>query len=216
MTTDFNKNFLDENWWKTATPDDVMAEIKNGADVNAKGTLRDARPLILATKCHKNLQTIRMLIDNGADVNSKSYIDSTPLMFAQDIETVKILIEHGADVNNKNYLEETPLKYAKSPEIAEFLIKHGADVNFTDGLGHSLLMCIRNPKVSEVLIKNGADVNAKDIAGYIALDYAKGLANRKLAKILKSYGSEDRRPFWCKIFPLIEKNKYFLDRSIPW
>ena len=33
--TDVNANFLDADWWKTATVEDIEAEIAKGADVNA-------------------------------------------------------------------------------------------------------------------------------------------------------------------------------------
>jgi ankyrin repeat protein len=42
------------------------------------------------------------------------------------LETIKILIKNGANVNLKNNQGETPLDLAKSKEIKEYLIKHGA------------------------------------------------------------------------------------------
>ena len=34
--TDINANFLNADWWETATVEDVEAEIAKGADVNAE------------------------------------------------------------------------------------------------------------------------------------------------------------------------------------
>jgi len=47
-------------------------------------------------------------------------------------EIAKLLIDAGADVNAKDYLDQTPLEWAAkfaSPDIVEMLIKAGADVN---------------------------------------------------------------------------------------
>ncbi|KAH8977325.1 ankyrin repeat-containing domain protein [Lactarius deliciosus] len=46
-------------------------------------------------------------------------------------ETVRLLIEHGADVAAQNENQSTPLHLASSSKVAEtvqLLIKHGADV----------------------------------------------------------------------------------------
>ncbi len=62
------------------------------------------------------------------------------------VETVKLLIENGADVNAENYSGKTPLMYAAtslkgedSVIITELLIENGADVNAVDNFGQTAL-----------------------------------------------------------------------------
>lgn len=50
-------------------------------------------------------------------------------VFAGDVETVKLLVSHGANVNARNQIKQTPLtkaKERKSVEIQKYLIEHGA------------------------------------------------------------------------------------------
>ena len=69
--------------------------------------------LINASK-NGNIKKIKLLIENGADVNAKDNDGSTSLIFASmysndtsSLDTVKLLLENGADVNAKNNYEDT-------------------------------------------------------------------------------------------------------------
>ena len=82
-----------------------------------------------------NTESLKNLIEKGADVNAKNKYEQTPLHLAAQyghIETVKSLIENGADVNSKDKYGWTPLHYAAEEghkEIVEYLIGKDADVN---------------------------------------------------------------------------------------
>ena len=60
---------------------------------------------------------------------------------SDNLETVKLLVEQGADVNHKNNHGITPLMSAamRSPEIVSFLIEQGADVRAESSVGYSVL-----------------------------------------------------------------------------
>jgi ankyrin repeat protein len=108
-------------------------------------------------------------------------------------EAVRILVENGADVNAADKDGETILMKAikgsrnQDFNILRFLIEKGADVNATvkKGLwrGHTPLMfAVRwNPKLElfRVLIDKGADVSIKDSRGRTALDHAEEIKNLK-------------------------------------
>jgi len=85
-----------------------------------------------------------------------------------ETETVKRLIENGADVNARDYQHETPLHIASgrgNTEIAQLLIDKGADVNAQDDKQATPLHVAAhngNIEVAEILIKNDANVNARD------------------------------------------------------
>ena len=62
-------------------------------------------------------ETVRALIENGADVNANSESCVTPLHLASfegNYETMEILIEHGADVTAKDTSDRTPMHLVSS------------------------------------------------------------------------------------------------------
>jgi ankyrin repeat protein len=83
-------------------------------------------------------EVMRWLIRNGAEVDSKTYQNATPLMFAvanNNLEAVKTLLQYKPDVNIFTTNSETPLLAAAKNgnlEIAEALIRDSADINFAD------------------------------------------------------------------------------------
>ena len=65
--------------------------------------------------------TVKLLIEEGADVNQKS-TGLTPLMFAarhNKVEIVKLLIENGANLKAKSDKGYTALKYAEISNATE-------------------------------------------------------------------------------------------------
>jgi hypothetical protein len=88
--------------------------------------------LLTATR-KGDLEKVKTLLAQGADVNAKSPYGATPLFFACDrsnVEMVKLLLEKGADPNVKDtFYGASPLNWALgkgSPEIIKMLIEHGA------------------------------------------------------------------------------------------
>lgn len=75
---------------------------------------------------------IRILLDAGADVNSRDYWGDTALEYAAykgSIESVKLLLDNGADVNSKDNHGKTPLIAAAEgyhTDIIKLLIDKGA------------------------------------------------------------------------------------------
>jgi len=54
---------------------------------------------------------------------------------------VKLLLENGADVNHRNKEGRTALMYAGTPEIASFLVKSGARMDIKDKKGKDASYC---------------------------------------------------------------------------
>jgi ankyrin repeat protein len=58
-----------------------------------------------------------------------------PVAFSNKAETMRLLVEHGADVKAQDETHSTPLHTASSsgiPELVQLLIEHGADINGMD------------------------------------------------------------------------------------
>lgn len=76
-----------------------------------------------------HLETIKVLFQNGANVNIQHSSGNTALMFASNnghFEIIKFLVEHGANVNTQNNNGWTALDFAKTTEIRAFLRNAGA------------------------------------------------------------------------------------------
>ncbi len=79
-------------------------------------------------------QSVRALLDKGADVNAKFRYGATALSYAADkghTEVVKILLERGADVNVRDtFYQATPLQWATQKghtAIIKALLDKGAE-----------------------------------------------------------------------------------------
>ncbi len=91
------------------------------------------------------IETVRLLIDLGADINQETPL-GTPLMKAAtnawNSEIVAILLEAGADVNQEDQNGRTALFYAEAygnSDISMQLIAAGADVYHTDVNGKTYI-----------------------------------------------------------------------------
>jgi len=121
---------------------------------------------------------------------------------AKDLQKVKELVANGADVNAKqpNLVggRRAPLQVALGglqPEIAAFLIEKGADPNFADPPGSQThLMKAAQFGYTDVvlmLLKRGAAVNAKDdMLGQTALMSAVQGGHTETAKALLENGAD--------------------------
>jgi uncharacterized protein len=120
----------------------VELMLKRGANVDAVDLNNDnLTPLMVAARYtyRVGIGMSELLIKNGANVNARASLGSTPIMFAswgtavhyedEYVKVVKLLIKNGAKVNVKNKLGNTPLKIARSggwKKIANLLVKMGA------------------------------------------------------------------------------------------
>ena len=88
-------------------------------------------PLIYASRSgHRRAPSIaRLLIERGADPNTRGIVGCTPLHEALEwgrIEIARLLIEHGANVEAKNNCGKTPLDYAEGDKMRNILLERSA------------------------------------------------------------------------------------------
>lgn len=149
----------------------------------------------------KILEILKILIENGADINVLDEQDSAPLHRAaarNQTRIVRMLINKGADVNLKGRSGNYPLNYAadhpSTSEIIEILIANGADVNVKGARGNTPLhdsIYSGSSDVFETLIKSGAHVNAKNDKGKTPLQLALEDDYKEKAELLRKYGAKE-------------------------
>lgn len=189
--------------------DKVKEYLAEGGDVNAKrGQFGNTLLHTAANEGH--LETVKLLIENGANVNLRNNSGFVPLSHAishplptpggkgpcircltlKHMEIAKLLIEQGADVNARDFYEGWPLNTAityKNLDAINMLIEHGADVNAKSEIRTSNLhwaVILENLDIVKILIAHGADVNAKNDKGETPLDIARKRGNAEVEALL--------------------------------
>ena len=118
--------------------------LDNGVDANAMESTRYNKTPIQSAVVGGNLKMVKLLIEHGVKINSKSQFELPPLQIAvynKNYEIVEFLLERGANVNQRfNDCEKdtstTALHIACMEghnNIAEILMNYGADVNALHG-----------------------------------------------------------------------------------
>ena len=125
---------------------------------------------------------VRVLLDDGADVNTPQGDGATALHWAaywDDLTTARLLIAAGATVATTNALGVTPLWLAcnnGSAAMVEALLDTGADANAALPSGETPLMTASRTGSADAvrsLLAHGADVTAREAAhGQTALMWA--------------------------------------------
>ena len=144
------------------------------------------------TALHKgDTDTVRELLNNGADVNARNNDDFGALGEPRDtalhkaarngeIDMVRELLNNGADVNARSNViglnnKLTPLHVAAGrgrTDMVQELLKHGADVNAQTKEGNTALHVAAEYGHTDMvreLLKHGADVNARNNNGETTL-----------------------------------------------
>ncbi len=143
--------------------------------------------------------TVRKLIDDGVDVNTKFRYGATALFYAADhgnLEVVKVLLEKGADLTLKDtFYGFTPLMLAMSPaqtkkpehtEIAKLLIAKGAPGK-EDALAPSLRE--GDMALAKVILDSGG------IPPDVLSDALEGARDRKQADAIALLEKSGAKPF---------------------
>ena len=147
----------------------IKSIIKQGGAGIKKSNAHNITPLQYAIN-GKNNELIKLLIENGIDVNTKTQSGDPILhLVINDLELAEFLIEKGADVNARDRYEKTALHLAAQNnnfELFKLLIQNGADVNARDRYEKTALHLAaqnNNFELFKLLIQNGANINDKDI-----------------------------------------------------
>jgi ankyrin repeat protein len=150
-------------------------------------------PIMNAT-LYANVGLMRLLIEQGADVNHANHDGATALMWgAGDLAKVRLLIEKGAQVDAQSRLGRTPLliaaTYPGNVEVVRLLLARGAKAAVADVSEETALTSASkrgDAEIVEVLIAAGANLNA---GGRPPLVWAAEEGNVKTLACLLKHGA---------------------------
>lgn len=116
-----------------------------------------------------------------------------------NLETMKCLLDNGADIHSVNYLGQEALYYCNFTRIdaVKLLIDHGANVAAIDRVGgHILLLVVQggNRQVLEFLLHNGAVLDAEVSKNNHLMMAAARAGNVSKAKVLAEHGASVEEP----------------------
>ncbi|OLY83079.1 putative ankyrin repeat protein L25 [Smittium mucronatum] len=121
--------------------------------------------LIIISKRSRDVNEIKVLIENGADIHTGNYqplINSCTM--SKNIDVIKYLIENGSDVNAQNgQALINACQNQSNSEVIKYLISNGANLHSQNN--QSLIeVCFYtdNFELFEFLIKNGSDINSQN------------------------------------------------------
>jgi ankyrin repeat protein len=181
---------------------EVQSLISQGADPNEECLISEAASL-------GHSEMVKLLIDNGANVNCNRY-STYPILQAvhsKDIKSLKILIEHGADLTvRNNQLANVLMEAARlnNFEAVRFLITLGGGlgVNAKDRQGrtavyHSVTSNPINLRTTKILLEHGA-----------ILDHLEDYQFRKLIREGTRIGDPEIRNFFTEFVKQAKSREY--------
>ena len=157
-------------------------------------------PLIWSARVKKH-DCIKLLLDNGADVDAKNDNGWTALYFTvyeNNYDMTKYLLEHGADVNIVNRFNETVIYTAiinkhKLIDNIESVIKNKTNINDDDLMKlHSIIYeKVNRENINNFLLEHNVDSNIIDeIVIEINNDHDKLTSYQKIIDLLVAYGAD--------------------------
>lgn len=178
---------------------------------------KDKNKVLLGASEIGNLEIVKYLVENGADVNYKCTNKATALILAiQDkrIDIVKYLLNNNANTNIQGERGITALIIAfqeDNLEMAELFIKNGAnvDLQLDNGFSALILASFNNSiKAVQTLLKYNANINLKDEGFLSALDYARSRDNHEIVKLITDKLNQEKQDNFLKGQPdLFQENK---------
>ncbi len=138
---------------------------------------------------------VKLLIQNGANVNAQDRDGCTALHEASEVRNykiVKVLLSHGADVNVSDRRGDTPLRMAtlerySDKKLIKELLAHHADSNAQSQFGISALhFATQNSdkEVIKLLLAAGANINIQTNDGETPLHWAAQRGDDDMVKLL--------------------------------
>ncbi|SUW07943.1 ankyrin repeat-containing protein [Brachyspira pilosicoli] len=178
--------------------------ISLGANIdNTNSYFQTSLHYILDINANKKTESVKILLDNNANINLQETNGNTPLHLAiinarksqEYSKIIDMLLAKNANVNITNNNNETALNIAvKNNDYNNSikLINKGSDVNHIDKYYSPLHMSIKNNNIelAKALIDNGANISLRDKnKNYSPLNIAIEVGNFDICKLLVRNGA---------------------------
>ncbi|MCK4292302.1 MAG: ankyrin repeat domain-containing protein, partial [Planctomycetes bacterium] len=173
----------------------------------------------------RNIDLIKRLIAEGADINAKNERAMTPLMWgiyksALTKEVAELLIEKGADVNAQDDDGWTALHGAVyvqiDKDIVRLLVSKGADVNLTTDEGWTSLhypIVWGDIDTVKLLVDKGAKFDVKDKEGWTALHRAALDGRRDMVELFIGKGADTSSFHMAAFMGDLSRVKEFVEKG---
>ncbi|KAJ3078130.1 hypothetical protein HK102_004717 [Quaeritorhiza haematococci] len=154
--------------------------------------------MVAAAKNH--VEICEWLLQNGADVHSKTNDRFTPLHQAalhNATDVCELLLKKRTDLHAKDNNGYTPLHRAvvsNATDVCDLLLRKGADPNVKDNSGDTPLhkaAFYHTTDACELLLRKGADPNVKDNNGRTPLELAQSKSYDAVVSILLRHGAPE-------------------------
>jgi ankyrin repeat protein len=158
----------------TNSPSIVQYLIQKKANVNQTDTKTGCTTLMIALNAFGNLATlnleiIKQLVENGANIHAKTSQLTTPLHLAakENAKCLQYLLSKGAvsDINAQTDIGNTPLHFATrsgNMPTVQLLVENGAKINLKNKDGKTALDVASNQHIATYLLrKNNATSEKK-------------------------------------------------------
>lgn len=172
--------------------EEIQQLLTRGHDVNQRYWKHASTALHCAAR-EGHINSVRVLVVGGAEIDSKTRDGRTPLLMAAEnghSDVCRYLIERGACIEASDADGRTVLHIAcfeGLSKVVESLVEKDVDVNATTDLQETALFLaalMDRPTICEILIRNGANIEAKSFMGLSPLHAAVANASLAAAKVL--------------------------------
>ena len=165
---------------------------------------QDAKTPLYEASQNGSLDIVKLLAENGADLNKKASNGISPIDIAfqnDHLDIMKYLIEQGADINSTDndgmsLISKAIVKKSKdSVDLVEYLIEKGAKINRQSNDGWTPLheaVQAGNKKMVQLLLDHDAFVNATAANGWTPLSIAKQRGYSEMSDLLMRNGAKSQ------------------------
>ncbi|KAK6525843.1 hypothetical protein TWF281_010887 [Arthrobotrys megalospora] len=191
----------------------MMGMLDRGVDLEAKDSYKGWTPLVWAMREGREA-VVRLLINKGANLETKEMWGQTPLMWAAvngheavvrllikkkngHEAVVRLLIERGVDLKVKDidwgYMALTLIAENRHEVVIKLLIKKGVDLEVQNGWGQMPLIWAAangHEAVVRLLIESGVDLEAKNRWGQTALILVAENGHKAVVRLLIERGAD--------------------------
>jgi ankyrin repeat protein len=151
--------------------------------------------------CYKGrIHALKILLENGADVNSANGMALRHALELKKMDTVRFLLENGADVNTSMHFpgSQQALHNAINTcdlEMVELILERGASINISDPYGGTPLHMATSLSSTGIgilaaLLDRGVEINKQDVIGRTALHNVVWNGTLDLVQYLLSRGAD--------------------------